>query len=296
MGRKVYIVLFTLCSALLLSCLVTGLSVCVEKPTTADEYKQKHTEVKHITVKLPSGAVFKLRSIDRLAFYRLLRRLDISPAEYDDLMDKEFEDMTLEEIDKFTAFWDALVVECVESPKMCVEEEEGKLPVQMLTSDDMDKLREEIEKITSGIFVVSSKPVSATPTDSADPKLTITDLIRAPEMYEGKDIDIKGVVAKEMTDIDVRGGYQRGVSLQRFYISDDENSILVFRFYREGDKLNLRPVFFAKPGTKVKVRISGRFTTRLLNEPVIITHGRNIVKVQDSWIRIVQQAMKNYQQ
>lgn len=293
MRKKVYIVLFTLCSALLLSCLVTGLSVCAEKPTTADEYKQKYTKVKHITVKLPSGAVFKLRSIDRPAFYRLLMCLDISPAEYDDLMNKEFEDMTLEEIDKFTAFWDALVVECVESPEMCVEEEEGKLPVQMLTSDDMDKLREEIEKLTSGIFVVSSKPVSATVTDPADTRFTITDLFRAPEMYEGKDIDIKGVVAKEMTDVDVRGGYQRGVSLQRFYISDDENSILVFRFYREGDKLNLRSIFSTKPK---KVRISGRFTTLLLNEPVIITHSRNIVKVQDSWIRVVQQAMKNYQQ
>jgi hypothetical protein len=270
--------------------------VCAEKATTANEYKQKYTEVKHITVKLPSGAVFKLKSIDRRAFYQLLRCLDISPTEYDDLMGKEFEDMTLEEIDKFTAFWDALVVECVESPGMCVGEEEGKLPVQMLTSDDMDRLREEIEKLTSGIFVVSSKPVSDTVTEPADNKLTVTDLIRAPEMYEGKDIDIKGVVAKKMTDVDVRGGYQRGVNLQRFYISDGENSILVFRFYRGGNKLNLRPVFFAKPGTKVKVRVSGRFTTWLPNEPVIVTHGRNIVKVQDSWIRIVQQAMKNHQQ
>jgi len=87
--------------------------------------------------------------------------------------------------------------------------------------------------------------------------------------------------------------------MQRFYLSDKKKSILVVRFCKERDKISAMPDIltrlFAKPEGKVKeIHIRGcKFYTGLINEPIIISCGRGIKKIQQSWIKIMKDACKS---
>ncbi len=276
-------------------------SYCKENLTTASEYKQKYSKIKTSTITLPSGAVFKLKSIDKRSFYHILKGLDISQADYAALMEKDFEIMSPQETDKYISLWDSLMVASVENPKLSVKDEEGHLQVKMLTHEDIDKLQVEIARLVQGIISVPGAPLSSIPERpvAINKSFTITDLLSAREDYEGKNINIKGKFSNALPDITLKGGHAVALVMQRFYLSDKKNSILIIRFCKETDKvspeLDILTKLFAKPGGKVKeIHIrDGKFHTDLINEPIIISCGRGIKKIQKSWIEIMKNAYKD---
>ena len=276
-------------------------SYCQENLTTASEYKQKYSKIKTSTITLPSGAVFKLKSIDKRSFYHFLKTLDISQAEYAALMEKDFDIMSPEETDKYISLWDSLMVASVENPQLSVKNEAGSLQVKMLTHEDIDKLQVEIARLVQGIISVPDAPLSSIPERpvAVNKSFTITDLLSAAEKYEGKDVNIKGKFSKELPDITLKGVRPSALIMQRFYLSDKKNSILVVRFCKDTDKVSFTPdvltKLFAKPGGKVKeIHIrDGKFHTGLINEPIIISCGMGIKKIQKSWIEIMKHASKD---
>ena len=126
-----------------------------EEPTTVEGYKEKSIKAGCKTVELPSGALFKISSIDldwgRL--YKKFEQIGIEPFDYDYIMRKakeEYYNMSADEINKFYSIWNIVLVECVEKPKLCIEEEEGRLLVQNLTFKDRKKLQDEIIELLWG--------------------------------------------------------------------------------------------------------------------------------------------------
>ena len=52
---------------------------------------------------------------------------------------RKFEKMTPKEVGRHMDFWEAMIVQSVVAPEMCIEPEDGKLEVRLLTPEDMDK-------------------------------------------------------------------------------------------------------------------------------------------------------------
>ncbi len=296
MKKEVFFRILRAFFVIVLCCSVAELAAGAERPTTADDYKKKYSKVKQITVKLPSGAVFRLRSIDQRTLNRLLAQMDISLSEYDKLVNKKYDKMSLKEISKHMDFWDAIIVQSVEEPKMCIEPEEGRLEVRLLTPEDMDKLQEEIGKLRAGIPDLPMKPLSAAPPRSGAHGITVSRLLLNPDKYEGKHVDIHGEVERELGDIGIITRQAKSIILQRFYISDGKKELLVLRFYSQGDRIFMESILqdiVGKGDDQVNVNIkNGKFTTKLIDEPTIITHSRNIDKVRTSWLQIALQNMK----
>jgi len=276
------------CVFALLAFLVTTLAFGDENPTSAEKYKKKYAIIKEMTVKLPSGAVFGIRSIDQRTLNKILGQLNISIAEYDKLVDKKFEKMSPKEIGRHMNFWDVMIVNSVLTPKMCLEPEEGKLEVRLLTPDDMDKLQEEIGKLNTQIPALPLKPLSSAPLRTNDLKYTVSRLLLDPEKYEGKSVYVYGEVDGELGDIRIVPRQSNSISLQRFYLSDGKKKLLVVRFYVKGNRLHmnsfLRDIFYEK-GEPLIIHIKdGKFTGQWINEPVVITHGQKIDKIKSNWI------------
>ena len=296
MKKEVFLRILRAFFVIVLCCPVAELVAGAERPTTADDYEKNHSKVKHITVKLPSGAVFRLRSIDQRTFNRLLVQMDISLTEYDKLVNKKFDKMSLKEISRHTNFWDAIIVRSVEEPKMSIEPEEGKLDVRLLTPEDMDKLQEEIGKLRAGIPDFPMKPLSASPPRSEAHGITVSRLLLNRDKYDGKRVDIHGEVERELGDIGIITRQAKSVILQRFYISDGKKGLLILRFYSRDDRLHMESILrdiVDKGADQVNVNIkNGKFTTKLIDEPTIITHSKDIEKVKTSWLQIALQNMK----
>ena len=265
-----------------------------ERATTCDEYKKQYSEIRHVTVNLPSGAVFRLKSIDQRTLNRLLAQMDITLQEYENLVNKKFKKMSPTEISRYIDFWDAIIVESVEDPKMCIEPEEGKLEVGLLASEDMEKLQEEIGKLTAETAELPMKLVTTALPISDAAKITVSKLILNSDKYEGKYINVGGRVEREAGDIGIITRKGKSVILQRFYIADGKKAILVFRFYPKGDRLYVGSALkelIGKGDDPVKVNIeNGKFTVKLIDEPVIVTHSEKMEKVKDMWVQI---ALKN---
>ena len=126
-----------------------------EEPTTVEGYKEKAIKAGCKTVELPSGALFKISSINWnwARFYKKLEELSITPYDYNFIIGKakeEYHNMSADEISIFHSIWNIMMVECVEKPKLCIEEEEGKLLVQNLTFKDREKLEDEIIELLWG--------------------------------------------------------------------------------------------------------------------------------------------------
>jgi len=131
--------------------------------------------------------------------------------------------------------------------------------------------------------------------------LSITRLILDTEEYELKSIAVKGVVTGLMPEIVISGG-ERKVILQRFYLSDSRNSILVFWFCKEGQRLRLRAgtiekiVSDYKDGDPRKVNIRrGKFTTKLIPQPVILGHSDNLHSIRKAWMQKIHETVDDYQ-
>ncbi len=125
------------------------------EPTTAAGYKEKSIKSGCKTVELPSGAVFKISSINWnwAKFYKKLEQINIEPSYYNFIIGKakeEYHNMSADEITIFYSIWNILLVECVEKPELCIEEEEGKLSVQSLTFKDRERLEDEIIELLWG--------------------------------------------------------------------------------------------------------------------------------------------------
>jgi len=260
-----------------------------DSPSSAEEYKKKYAIIKEITVKLPSGAVFRIRSIDQRALNGILGHLNISMAEYNKLVRKKFEKMSPREIGRHMDFWDVMIVQSVMAPHMCIEPEEGKLEVRLLTPEDIDKLQEEIGELNTQIPALPLKPLSSMPLQTDDMKNTVSRLLLDPGKYEGKTVDVCGEINRELSDIGIMPRHTKSVTLQRFYLSDGKKDLLIFRFFTKGHRLLmtsfLRDIFYEKGEPVIVYVKDGKFTTQLINEPVVITHSRDIDKVKSSWIR-----------
>ena len=276
--------------------LVASVFADASQITTPNEYKQKYYNPRFRILSLPSGAIFKIKDIEKKEFLRLLKKYDIPISEYNDMSSDYFNDINLRET-KCKPFLYALIVKSVVNPNLCIEDEKDKLQVGMLTPDDFDYLCIEIGKYQKGISKTHPKP----DLKNIDAKLVISDLILFPEKHEGKTIDIKGIVTHEMKEIIISGG-EREIIFQRFYLSDGRNTILVFWFCKEHERLELKPGILDKLfGNKkdgdlweVKIR-RGKFTTTLIPKPVIIGHSESLYRIKDLWVQKVNETLADYQ-
>ncbi|OQY45996.1 MAG: hypothetical protein B6240_07905 [Desulfobacteraceae bacterium 4572_87] len=259
-----------------------------DKTTTAAEYQKKYAVIREKTVGLPSGAVFKITSIDQRTLNQLLGRLNLSMAEYNNLVHKKFEKMSPKEVGRHMDFWEAMIVKSVVEPEMCLEPEAGKLDVRLLTSEDMDKLQDEIGKLNTQIPELPLKPLSSAPARKDTLQYTVGRLLAHPEKFEGKSVDVYGEVDGELSDIGIVPRQGNRISLQRFYLSDGKNKLLIVRFYTNGERLHMKSFFrdiFQEKGEPVTVHIKkGQFTAQWIDEPVVIAHGDKIDKIKVSWI------------
>ena len=259
-----------------------------DRPTTAEEYRKKFAVIREETVKLPSGAFFKITSIDQRALNQLLGRLNLSMDDYNKLVHKKFEKMSPKEIGRHMDFWEAMIAKSVVAPQMCVEPEEGKLEVRLLTPEDMDKLQDEIGKLNTQIPELPLKPLSSAPVRTGATQYTVTRLLVDPEKFEGKVVDVYGEVDGELSDIGIVPRQGKSISLQRFYLSDGRKKLLVVRFYVKGDRLQMESFFrnfFHEKGEPVKIHIkNAKFTNQWINEPVVMTHSQKIEKIKSAWI------------
>ena len=276
------------CFLALLFCLVAMPAFGQGKTTAAEEYKKKFAVIREKTVELPSGAFFKITSIDQRALNQLLGRLDLSMDEYNRLVHEKFEKMSPKEIGRHIDFWEAMIVKSVVEPQMCIEPEEGKLDVRLLTPEDMDKLQDEIGKLNTQIPELPLKPLSSAPAITGAAQYTVSRLLLDPEKFEGKSVAVYGEVDGELSDISIVPRPSKNISLQRFYLSDGKKKLLVVRFYVKGDRLHmdsfLRDIFYRKDES-VKVHIKdGKFTTQWIDEPVVMAHGHKINKIKSVWI------------
>ncbi len=276
------------CFFTLLFCLMAMPAFGRDKTTTADEYKKKYAVIQEKAVTLPSGAIFKITSIDQRALNQLLGRLNLSMDEYNRLVHKKFEKMSPKEIGRHMDFWEAMIAQSVVAPEMCIEPEDGKLEVRLLTPEDMDKLQEEIGKLNTRIPELPLKPLSAAPTSPDAPQYTVSRLLMDPDKYEGKSVDVYGEVDGELSDIGISPRQGNSVSLQRFYLTDGKKKLLVIRFYVKDDRLHmksfLRDIFHGKDDS-VKVHVKdAKFTSQWINEPVVLTHGKKIDKIKSAWM------------
>ncbi|MCP4576200.1 MAG: hypothetical protein GY846_07955 [Deltaproteobacteria bacterium] len=276
------------CLFILLFCFIAAPAFGQDKPTTAEEYKKKFAVVREKTIKLPSGAFFKIISIDQRALNHLLGRLNLSMDEYNRLVHKKFEKMSPKEVGRHIDFWEAMIVKSVVEPQMCLEPEEGKLEVRLLTSEDMDKLQDEIGKLNTQIPELPLKPLSSAPARKDALQYTVGRLLVHPEKFEGKSVDVYGEVDGELSDIGIVSRQGNSVRLQRFYLSDGKKKLLVVRFYIKGDRLHMKSFFrniFHEKGEPVKVHIkNSKFTAQWIDEPVVMAHGDKIDKIKSSWI------------
>jgi len=276
--------------------LVASVFAGTAQTTNPDEYKEQYSNSQSRIVHLPSGAIFKIKDIEKKEFMRLLKKYDILISEYNVMISDHFYETRLKRKNKFKPFLYELIVKSVEEPSLCIEDEEDKLQVGILIPDDFDYLCKEIEKYTKGI----SKTQRKSDLKQMDTKLVITDLILSPERYEGKTIDITGVVTHEMKELIISYG-ERKIIFQRFCLSDRLNTILVFWFCKESERLKLKPGSFSRlfgnrkddNPWKVKVR-RGKFTTILIPRPVIIGHSESLYRIKDSWIQKIHGTLDDY--
>ena len=277
--------------------------VCAEngQATSADSYVQKYAHTVYRLIHLPSGATFKIKTLGRKEFYSLLNKRTISMSEYNAIIKRFPDELTLRERETYMPFFNVLIVTSVVDPGMCLDDEEGKLPVRMLTPDDFDYVIEEIAPRQGGLSKDRAKTPVKLGLNKADTNLSITRLILDPEEYELKSIAVKGVVTGLMPEIVISGG-ERKVILQRFYLSDSRNSILVFWFCKEGQRLRLRAgtiekiVSDYKDGDPRKVNIRrGKFTTKLIPQPVILGHSDNLHSIRKAWMQKIHETVDDYQ-
>ncbi len=286
--------LFSACCGLALCLFLAGPATGDEKTTSADEYRKQYAQVKQVTVELPSGAVFKIKSFDQRRLNRLLSMMGISFLEYENLLRKNFEKMSPREVGKHMDLWNAIIVQSVIEPPMCIEPEEGKLEVELLTAADTDRLQEEIIKLAEETSL-PIKPLSSAPPRTDIPEITVSKLLMNPEKYEDKLIDTSGSVEKELPDIGILSRQGKSVTLQRFYLSDGKASILVLRFFTKGERFFSESIIRDLMGKGDDVMMAniddGKFTAKLIAEPVIITQSRNIERIEKQWINIALQSM-----
>ena len=283
-----------ICCVVFMSLWAAALWAGGEGTTSAEEYRKKYSKITYKTVTVPSGAVFKLRSIDQRAFERLLVRLGMSLPEYQRLKDKKYNKMSLKEINQHLAFWDEMIVESVVEPPMSIEEVEGKLPVRLLTAKDIRALQSEISELAAGEAALPMKPLNRAYAKANEDKLTVTKLLRNPADYEGKKVDILALTDGELRDISILNRQKKKIILQRYYITDGNQRLLVLRFFTGTDRFYLTSFLndaFGKKEGQIPVAIKkGLFTSQLIDEPVIITHSQEIEKVKKRWMGI---ALKN---
>ncbi len=296
MKKNIVLLLTGICYIFLNLSLFSSAFADTAQTTNPDEYKQKYSNSQSRILHLPSGAIFKIKDIKKKEFVRLLKKYDILISEYKVMISDYFHEIKLKRKNKFKPFLYELIVKSVEKPSLCIEDEEGKLQVGILIPDDFDYLCKEIGKYPKGI----SKTQSKSNLKQMDTKLVITDLILSPERYEGKHIDITGVVTKEMKELIISYG-ERKIIFQRFYLSDGLNTILVFWFSKENERLRLKPGSFSRlfgnrkdaNPWKVKVR-RGKFTTKLIPRPIIIGHSESLSRIKDSWIQKIHGTLDDY--
>lgn len=104
----------------------------------------------------------------------------------------------------------------------------------------------------------------------------ITNVVQKENISRKKNIWLKGVITERMeTDVSIRRalGFTRGqVFMQSFTLSDGVNSILVFRFYNERQKIKV------KPGKTVVV-VTGRYSKELFDAPAMIAWDELMGKI-----------------
>jgi hypothetical protein len=295
MNRIIVFSIAIFCCVALTSSLTTVLWASEKGATTADEYRAKYSTITYKTITVPSGAVFKLRSLDQRSFERLLARLGMSLSEYNNLKNKKYKKMSLKEINRHLVFWDEMIVESVVEPSMSIEEKDGKLPVRLLRSKDIRALQAEINDLASGETALPMKPLNRAFAMSDENRLTVTKLLLKSADHEGKKVTIKGLTDGELSDISILNRQKKKIILQRFYITDGKQKLLVLRFFPGADRLHLTSFLgnaFGKKDGQVPVSIkNGHFTSQLIDEPVIITHSRNIEKIKDRWIQMALKSM-----
>lgn len=269
--------------------------------TTSDEYIKEFSHItQQRTVRLPSGATFRLNVINEKEFHRMLKEFEISIPELNDMVDRDFGEMPGKEKDKYIDFRNKLIVKYVENPKMCIEDEEGKLPIRILTPDDFDYLLRELTVFPDVIQAVTPE-ISVKTEQKKKNRLSVTNLILSPEKYEGKKVNLKGVVSRTLKEITISGG-ERKVIFQRFYLFDNRNTILVFWFSKEKNKLSLKPTSLGSMLLDLEeddpwivyIR-KGTFTTKLISQPVIIGHCRDLSNIQQLWIQTIHNTLSDYQ-
>ena len=288
--------LATFCYLFFNLALVTSVFADASQITSPNEYKQKYYNSKCRIVRLPSGAIFKIKDIEKKEFLRLLKKHNISISEYNDISFDYSNETNLKE-KKFRLLLSELIVKSVENPNLCIEDEQDKLQVGMLRPDDFDYLCREIEKNPTWVSKTHPSPVLK----KINTKLVISDLIMFPKKYEGKTIDIKGIVTHEMKEIIISGG-ERKIILQRFYLSDGLNTILVFWFSKESKRLDLKSgILLASFENKkvgdhweAKVR-RGKFTTTLIPRPVIIGYCEPLDRIKALWVQKIHETLADYQ-
>jgi hypothetical protein len=264
--------------------------------TTADEYRKKYAVIREKAVQLPSGAVFKITSIDQRALNQLLARQDLSMDEYKKLVHKKMNDMSSKEFSRYMDFWEAMIVLSVVAPKMCVEPEPEKLEIRLLTPADLDKLQQEIAQINQNLTQLPMKPLSAAPEKIQKPQYTVSRLVKSPQEYDGKTVEVFGEVEGELSDIGIVPRQGHKIGMQRFYLSDGKNKILICRFHVEGDRIQMDSILrdiFKGDDEPVTIRIkNGTFKNQWIDEPVVITHGQKIDRIRPSWIQKARKAIE----
>ena len=269
--------------------------------TTSDEYIKEFSHItQQRTVHLPSGATFRLNVISEKEFRRMLKEFEISIPELNDMVDRDFDEMPSKEKDKYVEFRNKLIVKYVENPKMSIEDEDGKLPIRTLTPDDFDYLLRKLIAFPE-VIQAATPEISVTMEQKKKNRLSVSKLILSPEKYEGKKVNLRGVVSRTLKEITISGG-ARKVIFQRFYLSDNRNTILVFWFSKEKNKLSLKPTPLGSMLLDleeddpwiVSIR-KGTFTTKLISHPVIIGHCRDLSDIKQLWIQTIHNTLSDYQ-
>lgn len=290
MRKKIFPGFIAFFSLLFITVGVTSLWAGENNATTADEYRTQFTKVTYKTITVPSGAVFKLRSIDQRSLDRLLANIGMPLSEYNKLKNKKYKRMSSTEITRHLTLWDELIVDSVVEPKMSIEEEAGKLPVRLLRTEDLRALQTEIGNLADGVTVLPMKPLNPAYAKADENKRAVTKLLQKLSDYEGKKVDITGLTDGELNDINIIARQKKKIDLQRFYLTDGKEKILVLRFFPGTDRLHLTSFLgnaFGKKDGQIPVSIyKGLFTAQLIDEPVIITHSQKIEKVKKQWVQI----------
>jgi len=297
MNKNIPVFFATICYIVLNFVSAASLFAESSRITSPYEYKQKYYNSRYRIVHLPSGATFEVGDIGKEDLLGLLKKHSVSISNYNNMISDEHSNgITLSGKNKFAPFLHELIIKSVKQPILSMDNEEGKLQVTMLSPADFNFLCKEIGQDSKGILGSQVKHDLA----KMNSTLTITDLILSSKRYEGERIDIKGVVTHEMKEIIISGG-ERKIILQRFYLSDGLNAILVFWFCKDNERLELKPGSMSKffgsdidPNTW-QVKISrGEFTTTLIQKPVIIGYSRSLHAIKDLWISKIHETLTDY--